>query len=120
MQTIQTSPIIERLKNLYFLPGEIALLKDDINKLQGIGDPPVCEETITIETQRLNRCVEEMHALTNLIDGVDDLMLRQVLTLRFAAGHDWPRVALELGGNPATYRKMVYRWAQKMEVNKYA
>lgn len=37
MQTIQTSPIIERLKNLYYLPGEIALLKDDINKLQGIG-----------------------------------------------------------------------------------
>lgn len=119
MPTIQTSPIIERLKNLYYLPGEIALLKDDINKLQGIG-APVCEETITIETQRLNRCVKEMHTLTNLIDGVDDLILRQALTLRFAAGHDCPRVALELGGNPATYRKMVYRWAQKMEVNKYA
>lgn len=61
-----------------------------------------------------------MHTLTNLIDSVDDLMLRQVLTLRFAADHNWSWVALELGGNPATYRKMVYRWAQKMEVNKYA
>ena len=34
MQNKQESPIVEQLKNLYYLPSEVAWLENDINQLK--------------------------------------------------------------------------------------
>ena len=112
IQNRQKSPVIERLKNLFYLPGEIALLKSEISKLQKTTDQS-WGEIINIETKRLNKCIEEMHVSMDLIDGVEDPILRQVLTLHFAVGLGWRQIAFEMGGSYAAYKQMVYRWAQK-------
>ena len=119
MQNKQKSLIIEQLKNLYYLPSEVAWLENDINQLKSTNDP-AWAETIDLETKRLNKCRNDIETLTSIINGVNDLILRQVLTLHFAVGLGWGQVAIEVGGTGAACKQMAYRWARKMEENKDA
>lgn len=116
MQEQTQKNLIDRLNDLYYLCGEILHLKEDIDRLQNTGDP-IWQETIALETVRLDRCTEEMDALISIIDAVEDPVLRKVLLLRFVEGLQWPQVALEMHSKNGAdaYRQMVYRWARKVE-----
>lgn len=114
MQNKQESPIIEHLKNLYYLPSEVVWLENDISQLKSTNDP-AWAETIDLENKRINRCHKNIEMLTSVINGVNDPILRQVLALRFAIGLGWAQVALEAGGTGAACKQMAYRWARKME-----
>lgn len=119
MQNKQESPIIEQLKNLYYLPSEVVWLENDISHLKSTNDP-AWAETIDLENKRLNICHKNIEMLTSIINGVNDPILRQVLTLRFAVGLGWGQVAIKVGGTGAACKQMAYRWARKMEENKDA
>lgn len=116
MQEQPKTNLTERLSGLYYLPGEIAIIKDDIDRLQSTGDP-IWQETIALETARLDRCTKELEELISIIDAVEDPVLHKVLGLRYAAGLMWPQIALEMHGKhcESAYRQMVNRWARKME-----
>jgi hypothetical protein len=47
---------------------------------------------------RLNRSVAEYRRLNQYIAGVDDSMMRQILTLRYIHGLSWVQVAHRIGG----------------------
>ena len=116
MQEQPKTNLTERLSGLYYLPGEIAIIKDDIDRLQSTGDP-IWQETIALETAWLDRCTKELEELISIIDAVEDPVLRKVLLLRFVEGLQWPQVALEMHSKNGAdaYRQMVYRWARKVE-----
>lgn len=116
MQEQPKTKLTERLSGLYYLPGEIAIIKDDIDRLQSTGDP-IWQETIALETARLDRCTKELEELISIIDAVEDPVLHKVLGLRYAAGLMWSQVAVEMHSKNSgkAYCQMVTRWAEKME-----
>ena len=116
MQEQPKTNLTERLSSLYYLPGEIAIIKDDIDRLQSTGDP-IWQETIALETARLDRCTKELEELISIIDAVEDPVLHKVLCLRYAAGLMWSQVAAEMHSKNSgkAYCQMVTRWAEKTE-----
>ena len=47
---------------------------------------------------RILRCWQELNRLCRFIDGVEDSLMRQILTLRFVEGRTWNGVADVIGG----------------------
>lgn len=62
------------------------------------------------------RCLEEEARLRDLVDRVDDPMVRDILLL-LMRGKNWTQIALELGGNntKAGVKAQFYRWQEKQK-----
>lgn len=56
---------------------------------------------------RKARCWDELNRLNEYIDGVDDSLTRQILTLRFMNGLSWQQVANHVGNNTADSVRML-------------
>ena len=69
--------------------------------------------------RKLSRRVEELLDLTEeaneFIEGIDDSLVRQIITLRYVNGLTWEQVAASIGGNNTadSVRKIAERFLQK-------
>lgn len=61
---------------------------------------------------RKARCWDELHRLNAYIDGVEDSLTRQILTLRYVNGMSWQQVADSVGGanTEDSVKKICYRY----------
>lgn len=120
----------EELSKLYWLNREIYIEKRRLEELEAAagscttkisGLPHVTGESrkaenmaILIAEQRdlvelkIRQSVIEYNRLNRYIAGVEDPMLRNILTLRFVSGLPWLQVAMSLGGgNTAASARMI-------------
>jgi len=110
--------ITQTLDDVYYLPSEIGWLEDDIAKLHGTGDPR-WNETIELESQRLQRAKADLQRGIDLIASVEhtDPLLYKVLVMRYIEGLTWAKIAavMPAKATPDCYKMMVYRWIKKLE-----
>lgn len=61
---------------------------------------------------RKARCWDELHRLNAYIDGVEDSLTRQILTLRYVNGLSWQQVADSVGGanTEGAVKQSAYRY----------
>ena len=66
--------------------------------------------------RKMRRCLAEQHRLLRYLEEVDDSLIRQILTLRYARGFSWRRVALVVGGGNTedSVRKAHDRFLKRM------
>ena len=64
---------------------------------------------------RKARCWDEMNRLNAYIDGVEDSLTRQILSLRYVNGLSWQQVADSVGGNHTdkSVSKICYRYLER-------
>ena len=64
---------------------------------------------------RKARCWDELRRLNAYIDGVEDSLTRQILTLRYVNGLSWQQVANSVGGANTEYsvKHICYRYLAK-------
>lgn len=67
---------------------------------------------------KIQLSVVEYNRLNRFIAGVDDCLMRQILSLRYVNGLSWTAVALHIGGGntPDSIRKTHDRWLAKLSV----
>lgn len=60
----------------------------------------------------IRKCWYELNRLNRYIAGIDDSLIRQILTLRFVNGLSWQQVAMSIGGNNTAdgVRMVAYRY----------
>lgn len=60
----------------------------------------------------IQKCWYEFSRLNRYIAGIDDSLIRQILTLRFVNGLPWQQVAMSIGGNNTAdgVKKVCYRY----------
>lgn len=113
---------IKELSQLYYLKKEIALDAERLARLKAAIESPksvqidgmphgsskenmmeryVAEiaDLEAIITAKHEQCIHELAMLERYIAGVDDSLIRQILTLRFVEGLSWRKVAHKIGGN---------------------
>lgn len=116
----------EQLKQIKNIQNEIKMLKEQINRIEPetVADSvrgsspyfPYLEHSIRIEgidykgySNRINRLqrrlqgqLEELMDITDkayeYIEGIDDSLIRQILTYRYINGLSWTQVAAHIGG----------------------
>lgn len=61
---------------------------------------------------RKTRCWDELNRLNAYIDGVEDSLTRQILTLRYVNGLSWQQVADSMGGanTEGAVKQLAYRY----------
>ena len=61
------------------------------------------------------KCICEYNRLNRYIQGIDDSMIRQILTYRFIDCMGWDNVAIKIGGDNKAdgIKKVCYRYLQK-------
>lgn len=106
------------LEDVYYLPGEIAWLEDNIAKMKAAPWHSILQEIISLESARLARCNEELQAAMEIIAGVEDPMLLDIIEMHCLQRMSWLQIAREMPGvmRPAGYRQMFYRWRLTVEV----
>ena len=64
---------------------------------------------------RKARCWDELRRLNAYIDGVEDSLTRQILTLRYVNGLSWQQVANSVGGanTDKSVSKICYRYLER-------
>ena len=68
-------------------------------------------------SDRRERCMEQLGALYDFIDGIDDSLMRQIMTRRYIDGHPWRIVAAYIGERDEQYpRRLHNRYLQKLEL----
>ena len=61
--------------------------------------------------------MEQLGALYDFIDGIDDSLMRQIMTRRYIDGHPWRIVAAYIGERDEQYpRRLHNRYLQKLEL----
>lgn len=72
-------------------------------------------ETKTLISLKIEQCDIEYSRLIRYINGVDDSLMRQILTYRYVSGFNWVQVAMHIGGgNTAdSVKKACYRFLDK-------
>ena len=60
----------------------------------------------------LKKCFFELNRLTEYIQSVDDLLVRQIMTYRYIHGFNWQKTAFSIGGNnnPYNLKMRLYRY----------
>lgn len=113
--------ITQLLDNVYYLPGEIIEIENDIAKMRGTGDP-VWDEVIEIKSQRLHRAEAELQRGIDLIASVEqtDPTLYQILVMRYIQGESWRTVAATMPARATLdgYKRKLQRWIKKQESTK--
>lgn len=56
------------------------------------------EKLRTIYAYRLERYLAEKVEVEKFIEGIDDVLVQQIVIFRFIEGYKWVRVAMEIGG----------------------
>lgn len=102
-----------QLSQLYFLRREIAGDERRLANLRYEGGSAESERELraAIERKR-DRCVRERLRLEEWISGVEDSLVRQILTHRFVDGCTWLQVAMRIGGGNTedSVKKICYRY----------
>lgn len=95
----------DELKDLAYLPGEIADLDREINELK---HPPylgemsgsmradyiaAIRELLKILHKRRRKCVEQLEKLRAFMDSIDDQFVYELFRLRYACDMGWPNVS---------------------------
>ena len=131
----------KELSQLYWLKKEMAIEKQRLKELRARMYPSAVSmdgnvksshdgsqtENLTVEIveleriiqKRIEECEKERLKLESYISGIDDSLVRMVLTLRYVECLPWLRVWSKIGG-PTTVdslRKMCYRYLEREEKN---
>lgn len=114
---------VPELKQLYYLNGEITTLERELEKIDSwLETAP--EQFIVPLTElrdviagRYQKCARERAYLENFIARISDRRLREIFTLRFAAGLSWQQVAMALSGcgDGGAEKKSCYRYLRQYE-----
>ena len=56
------------------------------------------EECKTIIAAKRAAAVEEYNRLCRFVDGIEDSLMRQIISLRYINGYNWMQVAMHIGG----------------------
>ena len=72
-------------------------------------------ETKALISLKIEQCDIEYSRLMRYINGVEDSLIRQILTYRYVSGFNWTQVAMHIGGgNTAdSVKKACYRFLDK-------
>ena len=66
---------------------------------------------------RRQRCMEQLGALYDFIDDIEDSQMRQIMTCRYIDGHPWRIVAAYIGERDEQYpRRLHNRYLRKTEL----
>lgn len=133
----------EQLKQIKYIKSEIAVIENQINNIQPstITDKvtgsssyfPYTQRSFTIEgvdneefykrsirlqnklMRRKKKLLELQEEVNNFIDGIDDSLVRQVITLRYIDGVSWQEVSDKIGGEytPDRVRKIAERFLKE-------
>lgn len=69
----------------------------------------IADIRIVIE-EKLVHCMKEYNRLNRYIAGIDDSLIRQILSYRYVDGYDWDQVAAHIGGgNTAEGIRSIHR-----------
>lgn len=92
---------VGRLRQLRYLKREADQLSRRIAGLEGTarGD--------RLEARRA-RCMAQLAALYEFIDGIDDSQMRQIMTCRYVDGHTWRGVAAYIGERDEQYPRRLH------------
>lgn len=117
----------KELSQLYYLNREIEQLTKQLKdlqqkrKIQGL--PYIDTEDIQTEIEdckitlktKQKKAMKEYNRLVKYIDGIDDSLSRQIISLRYINGLSWKQVAFHIGGGntPDSVRKVHDRWLLK-------
>lgn len=124
---------IRELSQLFYLNREIEQEKERIKQLQdaatntavkingmpfvgGISDKTAIAAAIAdskaIIDAKLDLCVAEYNRLCRYVAGIDDSLMRQIISLRFINGLTWHQVAQRIGGGNTeeSVKKACYRY----------
>ena len=127
---------IRELSQLYYLNREIAQEQARIRELRdaatgttakisgmpyvgGISDKTAIAAAIAdsqaIIDAKVQLCVVEYNRLVRYIAGIDDSLVRQIISLRFINGMTWHQVAKHIGGGNTeeSVKKACYRFIRK-------
>lgn len=104
----------DELMELWYLPGEIQNLQNEIKRVSGWRVSPDMRSAVTelldILDQRLNRCQAEYSRCMDFITALPDAWIRMAFNLRYVQRHSWPVVGAEMGLTPDCCRQMAYRY----------
>ena len=124
----------DELKDLAYLPGELALIDRGINEIKRppyLTDMPegqreectaALTELIALYQERRRMCAATLGKLRAFLDSIDDPFIRDLFRLRYEEGRDWPDVCriTELHGfyyAPDSLRKMCRRCIERYNEN---
>jgi len=108
---------LKELSHLYYLNREIEMDRRRLEELKSKPESPqlpVLEATIKAKQER---CIHERDRLERFISGIDDILTRQIFTMRCAGGLSWAEIAAKVGGGNTTHdvRRRIYRAFEKIE-----
>ena len=105
------------LLELWYLPGEIQNLQNEIKRVSGWRVSPDMRSAVTelldILDQRLNHCQAEYSRCMDFITALPDEWIRTAFNLRYVQRHSWAAVGAEMGVSPDCCRKMVLRYLER-------
>ena len=128
---------LKELSQLYYLNREIEMDKKRLEELEAEAEPkgqkitgmPRAKRTIDkvgdcaaeiadlrgIIEQKTKLCMYERNRLERYISGIDDSLIRQIMTYRFVNGLPWGQVAANIGGNntAGSVKMMCHRHLRK-------
>ena len=131
----------ERLEALRSLQREAQLLQEELRRLPqtkdsvkgSMAEHPYIEHTVIVSgvdeqqaerlcrqlQRKLNRIQEEVEAMEQWLDEVDDAEMRTILRLRYRNGVSWQGVALQMGktGDGSTERKKCKKFWEQLKVS---
>lgn len=105
------------LLELWYLPGEIQYLQNEIRRVSGWRVSPDMRPAVTelldVLDQRLNRCQSEYSRCMDFITVLPDEWIRMAFTLRYVQRHSWATAGAKMGISPDCCCKMVLRYLER-------
>lgn len=84
---------------------------------QPVRDIERLEKLERLYLQKRETYEKELLECQSFIESIDDSLVRQIITLRFAEGKQWKRIAFEVGGNTEdSVRKTCERYLKSVGV----
>ena len=122
---------VREMSQLYYLNREIVQLERQLEELECLAESTTqvisgtsdkvgrfavrIADLRSMIDNRKARCWDEMNRLNAYIDGVEDSLTRQILSLRYVNGLSWQQVADSVGGNHTdkSVSKICYRYLER-------
>lgn len=105
------------LLELWYLPGEIQYLQNEIRRVSGwrVSDDmrSVVTELLDILSQRLKRCQTEYSRCMDYITALSDEWIKTAFNIRYVQCHSWVAVGARMGMTPDCCKKTVLRYLQR-------